>query len=108
MMNSKISKLLTLIVASTLITACNEALKEPEPVDVEATEQINEKLLNSMQDISSKHLNQVEDTGKNALEQLSEADRQSLIDLTIDESAEAILEDAQKMEKMISPDEVQE
>ncbi len=90
-------KLNLLLVCGFLITACSESPKEPEPVDVEATEQINDKLISSMRDINNQQLDKAEDVSKNALEELSEADRQALIDLTIDESAEAITEDAEKM-----------
>ena len=93
-------KLTLLVATSTFIVACNDAPEEataPEPVDIQGTENINDKLLDSMREISNQHLNQVEDVSKNTLEQLSEADRQALIDLTIDESSEAVSEDADKV-----------
>lgn len=93
-------KLTVLVAATTLIVACNEApneVKAPEPVDIQGTENINDKLLNSMRDISNEQLSQVEEASKDEFAQLSEADRQALIDLTIDESAEAISEDADKV-----------
>ena len=93
-------KLATLVSISLFASACSEGPKEvkaPEPVDIQATEQINDKLLNAMREISDQQLNQLENAGKETLTQLAEADRQSLINLTIDESAEAVAEDAKKM-----------
>jgi len=79
------------------LVACNDSPKEPEPVDIQATEQINDKLLNSMREISNEQQENIEDSGTGELEALSEQDRQSLIDLTIDESSEVISDDANKM-----------
>ncbi len=93
-------KLTLLLAASALIVACNDSsqeVKEPEPVDIQGTENINDKLLDSMSKINAKQLNQVEEVSKETLEKLSEADRQALIDLTIDESAEAVSDDADKV-----------
>ncbi|MFT6406838.1 MAG: hypothetical protein ACJAQ6_000248 [Arenicella sp.] len=95
---------ISLIALSVLVTACNDApeqAKAPEPVDIHATELLNDKLLESMRGIRDEQLDQVESAGKNALQELSEADRQSLIDLTIDESAEAVSEDAGKMIELL-------
>jgi hypothetical protein len=105
-MNMKLRqiKLLSLIAIGILATACNDTptdTKAVEPVDIQATEQINQKLLNSMRKISDQQLEQVEDAGKDALESLTESDRQALIDLTIDQSSKAVLEDGDKMIKLI-------
>ena len=103
-------KLIFMGVTSAFIVACDgsspddapkddaaKKVESLEPVDIQGTESINEKLIGSMNEISAKQLDQAEDVNKNTLQQLSETDRQSLIDLTIDESAEAISEDAEKM-----------
>jgi len=111
-MQSKLLTLIGLVFIGSILTACgdskeeaNETTKEAieviEPVDVEATEQLNAKLLESMQEISNQQLDDVEDAGKEALEQLSEADRQALIDLTIDESSKAVSEDAEKVVELL-------
>lgn len=97
-------KLISLIAIGILATACNDTSTETKPVelvDIEATEKINEKLLNSMRSISEQQLEQVEDAGKDALESLAESDRQALIDLTIDQSSEAVLEGGDKMIKLL-------
>jgi hypothetical protein len=103
-MKLKQSKLITLIAISILVTACSDTPKQtkaPEPVDIQATEKINDKLLNSMRKISDQQLDQVEDAGKGALELLAESDRQELIDLTIEESSEAVLEGGDKTLKLL-------
>jgi len=99
-MKTKDLKFLSVCGVLLIVAACNDSsnkIQEPEPVDIQATETINDKLLNSMRDISNQHENQIEETGKDALQQLSESDRQSLIDLTIDESSKPVEEDAKKM-----------
>ena len=99
-MKTKDLKIVSTIALMLMVSACNDtpsANKEPEPVDEQATQVINDKLLDSMQDISNQHSDQIEDTGKNALRELSESDRQSLIDLTIDESSKPVADDAEKM-----------
>lgn len=103
-MKFKKTKLINLIAISLLVTACNDAPiqnKVPEPVDVQATEKINDKLLNSMRKISDQQLSQVEDAGKDALELLAESDRQELIDLTIEESSEAVLDGGDKTLRLL-------
>ena len=103
-MISRKTKFINLIAVSLLATACNDTPKQtkaPEPVDVQATERINDKLLNSMRDISDQQLNQVEDAGKDALEFLTESDRQELIDLTIEESSEAVLDGGDKTLRLL-------
>jgi hypothetical protein len=97
-------KLISLIAIGILATACNDTPTETKPVelvDIDATEKINEKLLNTMRSISEQQLEQVEDAGKDALESLAESDRQALIDLTIDRSSEAVLEGGDKMIKLL-------
>ncbi len=97
-------RFIALTLLSSIVTACGDSSKEAEeqePVDIEATEKINDKLLNSMLEISDGQIHHVEKIGKESLEELSEADRQSLIDLTIEESAEAISEDADKMVELL-------
>ncbi|MBL4671823.1 MAG: hypothetical protein JKX81_06150 [Arenicella sp.] len=97
-------KFIGLAAISVLATACNDKpieTKAPEPVDVQATERINHKLLNSMRKISEQQLDQVEDAGKDALQLLAESDRQELIDLTIEESSEAVLESGDKMLRLL-------
>jgi len=82
-----------------ILVACNE--KPPEAVDEEATEILNQKLLESIREISASETAKVEGAGKDELEKLSEADRQALIDLTMDESAEAVKEDADKVVELL-------
>lgn len=82
-----------------LLVACTE--KEPEPVDEKATEILNQKLLESMRVISANENRKAEDAGKDELEKLSEADRQALIDLTIEESAKAVVDDAQEVVELL-------
>lgn len=97
-------KLMSLIAVGIFATACNDVPKEvktPEPVDIEATEKINDKLLASLREISNDQRGQVEEAGKQELERLSEADRQALIGLTIDESADAVSDDANKMVELL-------
>lgn len=97
-------KITSLIAISIVATACNDTPSEPkpvEPVDVQATEKINDKLLNSMRKISDQQLDRVEDAGIDALESLAESDRQALIDLTIEESSEAVLEGGDKTLKLL-------
>ncbi|MFT6099242.1 MAG: hypothetical protein ACJAYF_001786 [Arenicella sp.] len=97
-------RLVSLISISILASACNDQPAEnkaPEPVDVQATEKINDKLLSSMRKISDQQLSQVEDAGKDALELLAESDRQELIDLTIEGSSEAVLESGDKMLRLL-------
>ena len=107
-MQSKKLTLVSLAFIGSVLLACGDSKEEtkevvevPEPVDVKATEQLNAKLLESMQEISDQHIDDVEDAGKEALEQLSEADRQALIDLTIDESSKAVSEDAEKVVELL-------
>ena len=107
-MQSKKLTLVSLAFIGSVLLACGDSKEEtkevvevPEPVDVKATEQLNAKLLESMQEISDQHIDDVEDAGKETLEQLSEADRQALIDLTIDESSKAVSEDAEKVVELL-------
>ena len=93
------SKITALLVCALLLSACSE--KTPEPVDEEGTEQLNQKLLESMREISAGETEKVESAGQDELEKLSEADRQSLIDLTIEESSKAIQEDADKVVELL-------
>lgn len=94
-MKTHYSKFIVLLIGALLLFACSE--KPPEPVDEEGTEQLNQKLLESMREISASETEKVENAGKDELEKLSEADRQALIDLTIDESSKAVKEDAEKV-----------
>ena len=71
-----------------------------EPVDVEATEALNTQLLASMREISDQQTEREQNSSKDELEALSEADRQALIDLTIEETAKPIEEDAEKVRKL--------
>lgn len=97
--------ILPYIVFCTLLASCGDSpqqqVTEQEPVDVHATQQINDKLLSTLRKISDEQSHQVEDAGKDSLEALSEADRQSLINLTIDESAKAISEDSEKVVELL-------
>ena len=95
-------KLLVVIAISLLAAACNDAPQQTStPADIQASQEINDKLLNSMRQISEKQQGQVEAAGKDALETLTEADRQALIDLTIDESAKTVSQDAEKMVELL-------
>jgi len=94
-MKRKHIKFAALFVSLLLLSACSE--KPPEPVDEKGTEQLNQKLLESMREISVGETEKVENAGRGELEKLSEADRQALIDLTIDESSKAVKEDADKV-----------
>jgi uncharacterized lipoprotein YajG len=103
-MQTKLIKHVVVIVTAMLVAACNdspETIEPQEPVAVQETEEINAKLLESLTQISNKQVQLVESAGKDALEQLSEGDRQALIDLTIDESAKAVSEDAEKMVELL-------
>ena len=71
-----------------------------EPVDVEATNALNSQLLASMREISEQQAERHQSSSKDELESLSEADRQALIDLTIEETAKPIEEDAEKVKKL--------
>lgn len=88
-----------LLLCMLLLSACSD--KPAEPVDEEGTQKLNAKLLESMQEISDAQTEKAEGAGEKELERLSEADRQALIDLTIDESAEAVKEDADKVVDLI-------
>ena len=93
------SKITALLVCAVLLSACRD--KPPEPVDKEGTEQLNQKLLESMQEISASESLKAESAGKDELEKLSEADRQALIDLTIEESAKAVIDDAEEVRELL-------
>ena len=93
------SKITAFFICALLLSACSD--KPPEPVDEEGTEQLNQKLLESMQEISVSESLKAESARKDELEKLSEADRQALIDLTIEESSKAIQEDADKVVELL-------
>ena len=76
------------------------AIDPNEPVDVEATNALNSQLLASMREISEQQTERHQSSSKDELESLSEADRQALIDLTIEETAKPIEEDAEKVKKL--------
>ena len=76
------------------------AIDPNEPVDVEATNALNSQLLASMREISEQQAERHQSSSKDELESLSEADRQALIDLTIEETAKPIEEDAEKVKKL--------
>ena len=93
------SKIAAFFICALLLSACSD--KPPEPVDEEGTEQLNQKLLESMQEISASESLKAESAGKDELEKLSEADRQALIDLTIEESAKAVIDDAEEVRELL-------
>ena len=76
------------------------AIDPNEPVDVEATNALNSQLLASMREISEQQTERHQSSSKDELESLSEADRQALIDLTIEETAKPIEEDAEQVKKL--------
>lgn len=98
-MKTHYAKFIAVLICAFLLSACSE--KPPEPVDEEGTEQLNQKLLESMRQISASETEKVENAGKDELEKLSEADRQALIDLTIEESSKAVGDDAQEVVEVL-------
>jgi hypothetical protein len=103
------TKFLPLILTLLLATACSEqkeqekAPSEPkqsieqESGDEKLTEELGQKLLNANKIIGLQQESNQEALNKANLEKLSEEDRQAIIDLTIEEGAENIKVDANKM-----------
>lgn len=70
---------------------------EQEQGDEQLTEELSQKLLNATKIIGLEQESAQEALNKDNLEKLSEEDRQALIDLTMDEGAEKIKADTDKV-----------
>lgn len=102
-------KIVTLCVL-LMLTSCSEK-QEESSADTEtpfateeerqATKNINQALLASTRALSADKNQLINSQNEEELTKLSEEDRQALIDLTIEESAKIIQEDAEKVLKSV-------
>lgn len=100
---------LILILIVVLASACSEQKEqekgsqnakesiEQEPEDAQLTEALSQKLLNTSKTIGLKQESTQEAFNKDNMKKLSEEDRQALIDLTIEQGAKNIKEDADRV-----------
>lgn len=101
------NKLLILVLSTHLIIACSDQAEQEggitqsssqqQDADEQVTQELGQKLLNATKVIGLEQESTQEALNIGNLKKLSEEDRQALIDLTIEESAKIIKEDADEV-----------